>query len=173
MAAEAIVPDRNVKQRSTRPAVPPDARRIATIYNEGMADRTATFETTERDEQAILAWFDLGYPIHVATADDEVMAYAVAFPSSSRPCYEGVREFSVYVARSGRGQGFGAQAMEALLADCTRRGWWKLMSRVFPENMASRRLLNRLGFREIGLHERHAKLDGFWRDVLVVEKLLD
>lgn len=158
--------------RSTRPAERRDAVRIAAIYNQGMADRTATFETTERDDQAILAWFDLGYPIFVACADDAVMAYAVAFPSSARPCYEGVREFSVYVAREGRGRGFGALAMEALIADCTARQWWKLMSRVFPENMASRRLLNRLGFREIGLHEKHARLDGVWRDVIVVEKLL-
>ncbi len=159
-------------QRSARPAVPADAARIAAIYNEGMADRSATFETAERDAEAILAWFELGYPVFVSCADDEVMAYAVAFPSSSRPCYEGVREFSVYAAREARGQGFGGRAMEALIADARSRGWWKLMSRVFPENMASRKLLNRLGFREIGLHEKHARLDGAWRDVLAVEKLL-
>lgn len=166
------MPPERPQPRRSRPAVPADARRIAAIYNEGMADRSATFETTKRDEHAILAWFDAGHPVYVACADDTVMAYAVAFPSSARPCYDGVREFSVYVAREGRGQGFGALAMEALIAASITRGWWKLMSRVFPENMASRRLLNRLGFREIGLHERHAQLDGVWRDVLVVEKLL-
>lgn len=166
------MPPDTAGSHSARAAEPGDAARIAAIYNEGMADRTATFETTERDGTAILAWFDAGHPVFVSCAGETVMAYAAAFPSSSRPCYDGVREFSVYVAREGRGQGFGTLAMEALIANSAARGWWKLMSRVFPENMASRRLLNRLGFREIGLHERHAQLDGVWRDVLVVEKLL-
>ena len=51
-------------------------------------------------------------------------------------------------------------------------GFWKLLSRVFVENQASRRLIQSLGFREVGVYEKHAKLDGVWRDVVIVERLL-
>ena len=98
------------------------------------------------------------------------MAFAAAFPYRSRPCYDGVREFSVYAARDGRGKGFGRSALAALIEDAKARGWWKLVSRVFPENTASRRLLASLGFREVGTYERHARLDGQWKDVVIVEK---
>jgi len=161
-----------VSNRFTRPGLSVDAARIAEIYNQGMADRTATFETETRSAADIRRWFDLGYPVFVAGKDDEIMAYAVAFPYRARACYEGVREFSVYVARDGREKGFGRAAMQALIADCQARGWWKLLSRVFPENAASRKLLSSLGFREVGVYEKHGRLDGQWRDVVIVEKLL-
>ena len=149
-----------------------DAQRIAVIYNQGIKDRIATFETAPRVDTDIQVWFDNGYPVFVSGRDHTIMAYAVAFPYRNRPCYEGVREFSVYVAREARGLGYGRAAMDALIADAQERGWWKLVSRVFPENAGSRRLLAGLGFREVGHYEKHAKLDGAWRDVLIVEKLL-
>ena len=137
-----------------------------------MADRGATFETEPRDAAAIVAWFEAGYPVFVAGEEDVVMAHAVAFPYRSRACYDGVREFSVYAARQARGQGFGRDALSALITAASSRGWWKLVSRVFPENAASRKLLSRPGFREVGVYERHGQLDGVWRDVVIVEKLL-
>lgn len=149
-----------------------DAHRIAAIYNQGIRDRIATFETALRTDEDIAAWFDNGYPVFVAGRDHTVMAFAVAFPYRDRPCYEGVREFSVYVAREARGLGYGRAAMDALLAEAESSGWWKMVSRVFPENVGSRKLLAGLGFREVGLYEKHARLDGAWRDVLIVEKLL-
>lgn len=81
-------------------------------------------------------------------------------------------EFSVYVTRGRRGQGVGHIAMEALIAAATDRGFWKLVSRIFPENAASRGLLRRVGFREVGVYRRHARLDGRWRDVIIVERLI-
>jgi phosphinothricin acetyltransferase len=156
--------------RFVRACRPADAERIAEIYNQGMEDRVATFETEQRSAAQIMPWFDQGYPVFGAGEDQRILAYAVAIPYRSRPCYDGVREFSVYVAREGRGQGHGRAAMEGLLADARKRGWWKLLSRVFPENEASRRLLASLGFREVGTYEKHAKLDGQWRDVIIVEK---
>ncbi len=150
-----------------------DAARIAGIYNQGIEDRSATFETEPRSVAVISSWFDAGnYVVWVAGKNGKVMAYAAAFPYRSRPCYEGVREFSIYVDRLGRGKGFGAAALAALIADGRERGWWKLVSRVFPENAASRKLCARLGFREVGTYEKHARLDGQWRDVVIVEKLL-
>jgi L-amino acid N-acyltransferase YncA len=147
-----------------------DAQRIAEIYNQGIEDRVATFETEQRSAAQIIPWFTNGYPVFVTGEDDRILAYAAAYPYRTRPCYDGVREFSVYVAREGRAQGFGRAAMEALIADAQRRGWWKLVSRIFPENRASRGLLRSLGFREVGTYEKHAKLDGDWRDVIIIEK---
>jgi phosphinothricin acetyltransferase len=158
--------------RFARAGLATDAVRIAEIYNEGMEDRAATFETEPRHPRDIMRWFEAGYPVCVAGEDGSVLAYAAAFPYRSRACYEGVREFSVYAARAARGRGFGRDALAALIDEARQRGWWKLLSRVFPENAASRTLLARLGFREVGVYEKHGRLDGAWRDVVIVEKLL-
>ena len=99
-----------------------------------------------------------------------------AFASTSlyrpRDCYAGIAEFSVYVDRAARGAGAGRAAMQALIPAAQAAGYWKLVSRVFPENTASRALLASLGFREVGTYEQHGQLDGVWKDVVIVEKLL-
>ena len=159
--------------RFVRAGIPADATRIAEIYSEGIAGRAATFETRPRAAADVAPWFEAGYPVMVAGDDGVVCAFAMASPYRSRACYDGVREFSVYVAASARGQGYGSMVMEALMAECKARGWWKILSRVFPENVGSRALLKALGFREVGTYHRHAQLDGVWRDVVIVEKLLD
>lgn len=152
-----------------------DAAAIARIYNQGIADRIATFETDPRtpDEiAALLARRAERWPTVVVERDGDVIAWAGASEYRPRACYAGVAEFSVYVAREHRGAGAGRVAMEALIEKCEARGIWKLVSRVFPENEASRRLLVALGFREVGTYRRHAKLDGVWRDTVIVERLL-
>lgn len=155
-----------------RPAQPADAAEIARIYNEGIEDRVATFETQLRSEKDVLGWFDDERAMVVVEEDGRVAAYAGAFSYRPRACYRGVREFSLYVSRDARGRGLGRIALEALIAACRARGDWKLLSRVFPENTASMKLLKSLGFREVGIYVRHAKLDGVWRDVVIVEKLI-
>ncbi len=161
-----------MNRRFTRKAVPEDAAVIAEIYNQGMEDRTATFETKWRSPEDILMWLEQGYPIFVAGEDEAIKAYAIAFPYRERACYDGVREFSVYAAREGRGHGFGKAAVIGLIEEAKARGWWKLLSRIFPENVASRRLCASLGFREVGIYEKHGQLDGKWMDTVIVEKLL-
>jgi L-amino acid N-acyltransferase YncA len=157
-----------------RPARPADAGAIAAIYNEGIEERVATFETRLRSAVDVAHWFEDGFPLVVVEDDDDVIAWAAAPPyRPGREAYAGVGEFSVYVARSARGRGVGRAAMEALLAEARARGFWKLVSRIFPENDASLALCRALGFREVGLYRRHGKLDGEWRDVVVVELLLD
>ena len=79
---------------------------------------------------------------------------------------------SVYVAREARGAGAGLVALRALLAAAEERGFWKLLSRIFPENVASLALHRKAGFREVGVYRRHGKLDGEWRDCVIVEKLI-
>jgi L-amino acid N-acyltransferase YncA len=157
-----------------RAAVPADAAAIARIYNEGIEDRLATFETRPRGADDVLAWFPAGFPLVVVEDEGgEVVAWASASPyRERREAYAGIGEFSVYVARAERGRGAGSAAMEALLAEAEARGYWKLVSRVFPENGASLALCRALGFREVGVYRRHGRLDGEWRDVVIVERLL-
>ena len=149
-----------------------DAQAIATIYNEGIADRIGTFETEPRSTEQIVAWFDGRHPIVVVEEGREIVAFASTSTYRARPCYAGIAEFSVYVARNRRGAGAGHVAMTALVEAAAAAGFWKLLSRIFPENTASRALMAKLGFREVGIYRRHGKLDGAWRDCVIVERLL-
>jgi L-amino acid N-acyltransferase YncA len=156
-----------------RLATTKDATAIATIYNQGIEDRVATFETRLRTPQEIEQWIDGVHPIVVLESDQQqVIAFASTSVYRPRPCYAGIAEFSVYVERAYRGRGAGRLALEGLLQEAQQAGFWKLVSRVFVENAASRALLRRLGFREVGVYEKHAQLDGVWRDVVIVERLL-
>ncbi|MCC6191062.1 MAG: N-acetyltransferase [Anaerolineales bacterium] len=149
-----------------------DVAVIARIYNQGIEDRGATFETRLRTPNDIRAWFDGRHPVVVIEDHGRVLAFAATSTYRSRECYAGIAEFSVYVERAARGRGVGRRAMEALIEAAANAGFWKLLSRVFVENEASRRLLRGVGFREVGVYERHARLDDEWRDVVIVERLL-
>jgi phosphinothricin acetyltransferase len=150
-----------------------DADAVARIYNEGIEDGLATFETRLRTADDVRKWFGNRFPIVVVESDvGEVIAFAATSEYRPRECYAGVAEFSVYVARSARGAGAGRLAMERLIEMARQAGFWKLVSRVFVENVASRALLRRVGFREVGIYERHGKLHGVWRDTVIVERLL-
>jgi L-amino acid N-acyltransferase YncA len=167
----------NIAERSTRffarPARREDAAEIARIYNEGIEDRVATFETDLRTERDVLRWFEEERTILVVEGEGRVAAFASAFAYRPRACYRGVREFSVYVSRDARGRGLGRLSLESLIETARSRGDWKLLSRVFPENKTSLNLLASLGFRQVGTYIHHARLDGVWRDVVIVEKLID
>jgi L-amino acid N-acyltransferase YncA len=155
-----------------RLAVPEDAGAIARIYNGGIEERIATFETRARTAEEVRSWFGGRHPMVVVEEDGEVLAFAATSEYRSRECYAGVAEFSVYADRAARGRGAGGMAMGALVPAAERAGFWKLVSRVFVENEPSRRLLRSAGFREVGVYEKHARLDGAWRDVVIVERLL-
>lgn len=155
-----------------RPAAPGDAPAIAAIYNEGIAGRGATFETEPRTSGDILRWLDGIHPVVAVEEDGQLLGFAATFEYRSRPCYAGVAEFSVYVATTARRRGVGRLAMDALADAAAHAGFWKLLSRVFPANEASLTLLRSCGFREVGVYERHGKLDGEWRDCVIVERLL-
>jgi L-amino acid N-acyltransferase YncA len=156
-----------------RPATADDAAAISRIYNEGIADRVGTFETRERSPQDVRQWFNGRHPIVVVEDEGGVpVAFAATSSYRARECYAGIAEFSVYVAREARGRGAGRVAMNAIIDAARAAGLWKLVSRVFVENSASRRLLASVGFREVGTYQKHARLDGVWRDVVVVERLI-
>jgi phosphinothricin acetyltransferase len=100
------------------------------------------------------------------------VAFAAASSYRPRACYSGVAEVSVYVARAQRRRGAGRLALEELIRAAERAGFWKLLSRVFTDNTGSRALIRSLGFREVGVYEKHGCLDGVWRDVVIVERLI-
>lgn len=157
----------------TRLATDADAAAIAAIYNEGIQDGIATFETRLRTADDVRTWIGGRFPVVVVEdGRGDVIAFASTSEYRPRECYAGVAEFSVYVARSARRLGAGRLAMERLIEESRQAGFWKLVSRVFVENSASRALLQRLGFREVGIYERHAKLRGTWRDTVIVERLI-
>lgn len=156
-----------------RPARREDAPAITAIYNQGIEDRIGTFETEPREVAQIEAWFDHAKAfVSVENPQGEVVGYAVAHPYADRCCYAGIGEFSVYVRRDHRGAGVGRAAMGGLVDAARRAGLWKLLSRVFPENRASLNLMAWSGFKEIGVHEKHGKLDGVWRDCVIVERVI-
>lgn len=156
-----------------RLASPDDADAIAGIYNEGIADRLGTFETRERTPDDVRRWFDGRHPIVVVEdGRGAIVAFASTGEYRPRDVYAGIAEFSVYVRREVRRRGAGRLAMEALIGAARDGGFWKLVSRVFVENAASRALLAAHGFREVGTYQKHARLDGRWRDTVIVERLI-
>jgi phosphinothricin acetyltransferase len=152
-----------------------DAASIAEIYNQGIEERIATFETTPRsvaDIETQLTEKGERYPTVVVERGGRIVAWAGAGAYRTRPAYAGVAEHSVYVARNARGTGAGRAALDGLAREYEVRGFWKLVSRIFPENTPSLALHERAGFRVVGVYRRHGQLDGAWRDCVIVEKLL-
>ena len=147
---------------------------VAAIYNEGIADRVATFETRERDAGEIAAWLADGLPFLVAAdgAEGAVLGFARTSPYSDRCVYTGVGEHAVYVARAARGRQLGRRLLDALAEASERAGLYKLTSRVFADNAASRAAHRAAGFEEVGIQRRHGRLDGEWKDCVLVERLL-
>jgi L-amino acid N-acyltransferase YncA len=152
-----------------RPLDPSDGPAVHEIYTQGIATRAATFET----EPPTWEQFDAGrLPGHrlVAVEDGTVVGWAAVSPTSARECYAGVVEHSVYVAEEMRGRGIGLALLEALVESTEAGGIWTIQSSIFPENEASVRLHERAGFRVVGRRERIAKLDGAWRDTVLIER---
>jgi L-amino acid N-acyltransferase YncA len=166
-----------VEDYEIRDATSEDAQGLALVYNQGIEDKIATFETGSRDAEERRGWLkthDKGHPVLVAVRppDGDVLGWAAITPISERPCYSGVGEYSVYVRRDSRGLGVGSSLLKALVARAKVEGYWKLIGRMFTFNEGSRRLSKRFGFREVGILEKHGKLDGKWIDVLEIERLI-
>jgi L-amino acid N-acyltransferase YncA len=157
---------------SVRPARPDDCAAIASIYNEGIAERRSTFETASRTSADIRDWLSPGLPVLVAERTGGVVGWARIARYSPRPCYAGVGEASIYVRGTERGRGLGTALAGVLRREAEQTGFHKIVGKLFVDNAPSRRLVARSGFREVGVHLRHGQIDGEWRDVLVVELLL-
>ncbi|MCO5177100.1 MAG: arsinothricin resistance N-acetyltransferase ArsN1 [Thermomicrobiales bacterium] len=167
--------DSTSSQVTIRPATRDDAAAIAEIYNQGILGRMATFETTPRTPDDIRGSLESSagrYPYLVATIDDQVAGWASVSAYRPRECYAGIGEFSIYIHADHRGKGVGKVLLPALIAAAEAAGFWKLLSRVFLFNTGSRKLCAACGFREVGIYEKHAQLDGKWLDVVIIEHLI-
>jgi L-amino acid N-acyltransferase YncA len=150
-----------------------DAGAICTIYNVAMTERGSTFETEPRSAEDFSKRIaSERFPFLVVETGDGVIGWAGLVPYSDRPCYAGIGECSIYVAVEARGKGVGTALTEALATEAKDTGFHKLIGKLFTDNVASIRLVERCGFSSVGTHRRHGQLDGEWRDVLVVERLL-
>ena len=130
-----------------RPAAPEDTDAIARIYNQGIAERGATFETDPRTPADIAARLadDERHPVLVAVEEGSVVGWAGLSAYRPRACYAGIAEFSIYLDRGMRGRGIGRVLLTALIAAAAARGYWKLVSRIFPFNAASRAICRSCG----------------------------
>ncbi len=156
-----------------RGAVAAHAEAICAIYNAALAERGSTFETAPRSPADFARRIDdARFPLLVSVAGEGVLGWAGLTSYSARQCYAGIGEASIYVDARARGRGVGTTLTEALAAVAEERGFHKLIGKLFTDNIASIRLVERCAFDRVGLHQRHGQLDGTWRDVLVVERLL-
>jgi L-amino acid N-acyltransferase YncA len=159
-----------------RALTPADAEAAAGIYNEAVAKRLATFDESPSSAAEFEVELLTQLSTHPGVAieeDGKLVAYALSSPHSQYVPYRTIAEFSVYVVEGRRSRGFGRMALTELVSRCKAAGFSKLLSRVMAHNGASRGLCVSLGFREVGTYERHARLDGVWRDVVIVEKVLE
>ena len=143
---------------------------VRSIYLEGIATGVATFETGAPAWEKWDAGHFLKMRLVARRSDGVILGWAALSPVSDRCVYGGVAEVSVYVGEQGRGRGVGGTLLEALIEESERNGIWTLQAGVFPENTASIKLHLRCGFREVGRRERIGKLDGLWRDTLLLER---
>ena len=152
-----------------RTLLPSDWPRVATIYKEGIETGHATFETDiptwEQWDQSHLASCRI-----VAVQNDEVIAWAALSPVSSRCVYGGVGEVSVYVGTGYSGQQIGSTLLQRLVAASEVEGIWTLQAGIFPENIASVKIHEKNGFRQVGLREKIGKQYGVWRDTVLMER---
>ncbi|HEX5916340.1 MAG TPA: metalloregulator ArsR/SmtB family transcription factor [Nocardioides sp.] len=154
---------------TTRPTVAADLPAVLDIYAEGLATRNATFETqVPTAEQMHARWLpDLSW---VAELDGQVVGWTAITPVSSRECYSGVGESSVYVAEAARGRGVGKALLFTQVTEADRAGLWTLQTSIFPENRASLALHRSAGYRTLAVRTRIAQLDGVWRDTVLLER---
>ena len=152
-----------------RPLQPDDWRAVSEIYWHGMRDGLATFQT---EVPSWAEWDAAHLHGHRLVADllGEVVGWAALSPASTRRCYAGVVENSIYVAQGARGLGIGRALLEALIGGAEVAGIWTIQTAIFPENRASLALHERCGFRIVGTRERVAKRDGIWRDTVFLER---
>jgi phosphinothricin acetyltransferase len=149
--------------------LPQDWEAVKKIYEEGIATGNATFQTEAP------TWEDwdkahAASPRLIAVENNEVLGWSAITPVSGRCVYAGVGEVSVYISTATRGKGVGKQLLQALIEESEKANYWTLQAGIFPENKASLTLHTSIGFRTIGIRERIGKMNGVWRDTLLLEK---
>ncbi|WP_371588016.1 GNAT family N-acetyltransferase [Streptomyces virginiae] len=146
------------------------ADEVLAIYQAGIDEGNATFETTAPTWQVFEAGKLPQHRFAAVSEDGKVLGWVAASAVSDRCAYAGVVEHSVYVHPAARGQGVAMQLLTALIGSTEAAGIWTIQSGIFPENRASLALHQRAGFRIIGTRERIGRHHGVWRDVVLLER---
>ncbi len=152
-----------------------DAKEIARIYNQGVQDRAATFENayvTPEERYLWLAARPEKYPVLVAEVKHTLMGWSSLAPYSPRACYNGIAELSIFIERSLRGHGVAQELMKAMQTAAGEKGFYKLIGRIVADNQPARKLCQLMGWKEVGIHEKHGKLGAEWHDLVLVEFLI-
>lgn len=142
---------------------------VAEIYRQGIETGHATFQ------REIPTWHDWNMS-HlktcriVASIDDKIIGWAALTPVSGRCVYAGVAEVSIYISNQYKGQKTGTRLLETLISACEKEGFWTLQAGIFPENTASLKIHENLGFRKVGYREKIGKMNGIWRDIILLER---
>jgi L-amino acid N-acyltransferase YncA len=158
---------------AVRQATAADADLVAAIFNQGIEDRVATFETREQAPERVTELIAGRRVVLVAERDGEIVGFAWVGPyDAAHHYYDGVGEATMYVERSHRRSGIGRVLIDAVADAASEAGFHKLVGKVFTSNEPSIAMLRACGWREVGVHHRHGCLDGDWKDVVVVELLL-
>ncbi|MEH7336444.1 N-acetyltransferase family protein [Neobacillus drentensis] len=146
-----------------------DWQQVKNIYLEGIATGNATFQKVAPSWEE----WDNGHLTNcriVARFEGTILGWAALSPVSSRPVYSGVAEVSIYVSQTSSGKGIGSKLLQALIDVSEEKGFWMLQASIFPENALSLQLHKKYGFREVGRRERIGKMDGVWRDTILLER---
>jgi phosphinothricin acetyltransferase len=152
-----------------RPMTAPEGTRILEIYKMGINTRNATFETE------VPSWdeWDIKHLQHsrfVYMENDRILGWAALSTVSARPAYKGVAEVSIYIDTDFIAKGIGSKLMDKVITSSEENEIWTLNASVFPENIATIKLHEKFGFRIIGMKEKVARLDGKWRNTILLER---
>jgi L-amino acid N-acyltransferase YncA/DNA-binding transcriptional ArsR family regulator len=157
---------------TVRALEPSDWTAVRRIYAEGIATGVATFETTVPTRASLDAkWL----PDHrwIAELNGQIVGWTALSPTSTRDCYAGVAESSIYVADGYRGRGIGKPLIRQQVIAADQAGLWTLQTAIFTENRASIALHHAAGYRTVGIRERIAQLNGVWHDTVLIERRAD
>ncbi|MGP3966171.1 GNAT family N-acetyltransferase [Streptomyces sp. 6N223] len=147
------------------------AREVLAIYQAGIDEGNATFETAAPTWDAFDADRLPGHRFVALHPDGgRVLGWVAVSRVSPRAAYAGVVEHSVYIHPDARGRGVATALLTTLITSTEAAGVWTIQSGIFPENAASLALHQRLGFRVFGTRERVGRHHGVWRDVILIER---
>lgn len=156
-----------------REMYPEDGASVLKIFEEGITTENATFD------KEIPSW-EIWDANHIKECrqvlideNKQVVGWAALKPISNRECFRGVAEVSIYLTVSVQGKGFGKIMLRKLISESEEKGFWMLQSGIFPENIASVKLHENLGFRIVGRREKIAQMNGIWRDIILMERRSD
>ena len=164
-----------IESLAVRRASPDDLDAIRVIYNEGIEDRVATLDTEPKSAAEIEAWWhehDGAYAVLVATDAGVVIGWASLNRFSQRCAHSAIADLSVYVTRSHRGRGVGAELLRRLEENARTSGFRKIVLHALDSNEQGKGLYRKCGFREVGVFEQHGVIDGGFADVVVMEKII-